>query len=109
MMQSSLSQLLHLVVLSLGDLPITAPVCHYGCTLGLEAKNRVSRDPSQIALCCYYLYLRLVVFKMWSPDLQKQHHLRSWLKYKVLDPLFRPTEPETPKVEPNHQKPSRCF
>lgn len=77
MMQPSLSQLLHLVVLPLSELPTTTPVCHCGCPLGLEAKKRVGEDPSQIALYCYYLYLRLMVFKMWSSDHQQQHHLRS--------------------------------
>lgn len=29
-------RLLHSVVLSLGDLPMATPVCHCGCSLGLE-------------------------------------------------------------------------
>lgn len=48
-MRSSPSQPLHLVVLSLGDLPITTQVCHCVYSLGLEAKKEEGGDSAQIA------------------------------------------------------------
>ena len=58
MLWSFPSQLLHLVVLPIGDLPINTPVCYCGCPLGLEAKCWVGGDPSLIALCCYYILVQ---------------------------------------------------
>ena len=63
------------MALSLDDLPITTPVCHCGCSLGLEAKKEVGGGPAQIA----YTAITHILGQLFSnvgPNQQQQHHLR---------------------------------